>query len=148
MIKHLYYDEAKAFLVECYRVLKCGGVIRLVWPDMFLIANEYVEQIKKTEGNYNTLGIEKLSIISREVSSKFAGSFYEKLKDRAIKYGHRWMYDFISLSALLRECGFKGVEKREFRVGKAPDLDKLDNRPENSLHLEARKGAINGRACK
>lgn len=54
-------------------------------------------------------------------------------------YAHRWMYDFDSLKNLLLSIGFTVVEKRSFREGVVPDLELLDNRPQESLYVEARK---------
>jgi len=52
---------------------------------------------------------------------------------------HKWMYDFESISNLLRNCGFQEVERRKFREGKVPDIEILDSKPEQSLYLEAQK---------
>jgi hypothetical protein len=49
------------------------------------------------------------------------------------------MYDFDSLASLLNKYGFSVREKRRFREGITPDIDRLDNRPEESLYVEAQK---------
>ncbi|WP_454021044.1 class I SAM-dependent methyltransferase [Azospirillum sp. Marseille-Q6669] len=43
VLEHLDRDEAPGFLRECYRVLKPGGVLRVVVPDLEQIARLYVE---------------------------------------------------------------------------------------------------------
>jgi hypothetical protein len=50
---------------------------------------------------------------------------------------HRYMYDYDTLAGLLRECGFSAVNRREYRTGLVPDLELLDNRPEETLYVEA-----------
>jgi hypothetical protein len=40
---------------------------------------------------------------------------------------------------LLREAGFSEVQRCRYREGRCPDLDRLDNRPEETLFMEAVK---------
>jgi len=50
---------------------------------------------------------------------------------------HRYMYDFDLLRDLLIDAGFTSVIRRDYRVGVVPDLEILDNRPEETLYVEA-----------
>ena len=52
---------------------------------------------------------------------------------------HKYMYDFELLKEKLNAAGFNDVERRNYQEGEAPDLNLLDNRPEESLFVEARK---------
>jgi hypothetical protein len=47
------------------------------------------------------------------------------------------MYDYASLSERLSEIGFRQIERRSYQAGRAPDLSILDNRPDDSLYVEA-----------
>ena len=65
VLEHLKQDEAQKLLVECYRVLKPKGIIRIVVPDLESIVRDYlnvVEQvnsgIKEAEPNYNWMMLE------------------------------------------------------------------------------------------
>ena len=49
------------------------------------------------------------------------------------------MYDFDLLRDLLRVAGFDEVARRAFREGVVSDIETLDNRPEETLFVEARK---------
>ena len=49
------------------------------------------------------------------------------------------MYDLGSLSRLLSDSGFCDVEPCEPGQGKVPDASKLDNRPDETLYVEAQK---------
>ena len=49
------------------------------------------------------------------------------------------MYDYETLSSLLSGAGFTGITRCEYRKGAVPDLDILDNRPDESLFVEAVK---------
>lgn len=52
---------------------------------------------------------------------------------------HKYMYDFQLLSDSMEQAGFKYVERLQYRVGNVPDTYHLDNRPEETLFVEARK---------
>ena len=43
MLEHLGRDEARAFLLECRRILRPGGILRLVVPDLERYVRTYVE---------------------------------------------------------------------------------------------------------
>jgi hypothetical protein len=49
------------------------------------------------------------------------------------------MYDFDMLSKLLEKTGFTRIVRCSYKQGKTPDLDVLDNRPEETLYVEASK---------
>ena len=139
LIEHLRKDEAEKVLRECFRVLKRGGVIRLSIPDLEILARIYikeVEDIKNNKGKMDYLPSERfLDILG--MGEKTKTPFILKIFSSGS--GHRWMYDQISLTALLESCGFVDVQKRSYKEGACPDIDFLDNRPEHSLYLEARK---------
>lgn len=47
VLEHIPKENAKGFLNECFRVLKDGGVIRVVVPDLENIVNEYLTRLKE-----------------------------------------------------------------------------------------------------
>ena len=49
------------------------------------------------------------------------------------------MYDFETLRQLLESVGFVDVERCSYQQVNVPDLDKLDNRPEDTIFVEARR---------
>jgi len=147
--------EAKYVLEECHRVLKKGGVVRIVVPDLELLARKYVE--RDSNLYYNTFKFRKDD--DDTLADRFLKFFYPPQNKNPIKgfWGKRgklkyklaliretvscskWMYDFDSLASMLHASGFKSVERKTFRVGRTPDIDKLDNRPAESLYVEAEK---------
>jgi len=149
-LEHLKKYEAKKLIEECYRVLKNGGIIRVVVPDLELLVKKYLEKdigffkkfsatlIKRGEGNseppladylvdnfYPDFYKQKFSLINR-----FMNLFIRP---------HLWMYDYESLRNLLEGLGFKNISRKLFKEGKVPDLDILDIFPEVSLYVEAQK---------
>jgi hypothetical protein len=47
------------------------------------------------------------------------------------------MYNEHSLATALTRAGLKNPTRRDFQEGKCPDLDQLDNRPDDTLFVEA-----------
>jgi hypothetical protein len=52
-------------------------------------------------------------------------------------FQHRYLYDFELLARLLAKHGFAEVKRCGFREGGMPDIEHLDNRPEETLYVEA-----------
>ena len=52
---------------------------------------------------------------------------------------HKYMYDFELLREKLEDAKFQNITRQQFQVGLTPDITMLDNRPEDSLYVEAVK---------
>jgi hypothetical protein len=109
---------------EAFRVLKPGGLVRLVVPDLAIGARNYVATMQSGPGDA-TAAPEFLNWL--------------QLSRPGARDPHLWMYDAPSLTAVLSECGFIKAVACEYQKGRVPDCDILDSRPEDSLHLEAEK---------
>lgn len=124
MLEHLALAEAHKLIREVLRVLKPGGILRLVVPDLAYGARFY------------------LAALANNLSSANAAPEFLNWLQLA-RPGHRdphlWMYDSHSLSATLTEAGFVNPVVCEYRQGRMPDCDVLDTRPGESLHIEAEK---------
>lgn len=120
-------------LRECFRVLCPGGRLRLVVPDLLYYAERYVRETR--EMLHDDAGR-----ISREPHEAFlkivCGGWLKRQRAGA---AHLHMYDWPSLAVMLREMGFRDVSRCNFQEGIDPELAGLDNRPEDSLIVEAVK---------
>lgn len=138
LMEHLRKDETEKVLKECLRVLKRGGVLRLSVPNLELVARNYIKEIEDAQNSRR-----KNDYLPSERFLDRLDIGAEKsippLLSRVFPSRHKWMYDELSLTALLECCGFVNVEKRSYKVGRVPDIDLLDNRPESSLYIEAEK---------
>lgn len=116
-LEHLFKQDGLHLLNESHRVLKSGGVIRICVPDLAYAVEQYRRgETEKMLENYFFVE-DKESFLAR----------------------HKYMYDFDSLKSKLESVGFSPVVRCEYRLGKTPDIDKLDNRPEETLFVEAVK---------
>lgn len=103
VLEHIPKENAKEFLNECYRVLKDGGVIRVVVPDLENIVNEYLTRLKENLVNpskdateaYHWAVFELYDQVVRNKSGGLTTDYYLKNKLFENKYvnkrtGIRW----------------------------------------------------------
>lgn len=126
-LEHVPYSKAIKILNECKRVLRPGGIFRLVVPDLLHHARGYVQETERLLAKGET---------NRSVHDEFLEIVYGAYLTRARSH-HHYMYDWPTLATILREIGFIDVRQREFQDSADPELAKLDNRPDDSVHVEA-----------
>lgn len=116
VLEHLFMDEVEKLIAECHRVLKVGGVCRVVVPDLAKIISQY----------------------DPENPRRFISEIYEVSTRSAVKNSHHCAFTAEFLNRLFAEAGFTNCRVLSYRVGSCPDIELLDNRPE-SLFFEAVK---------
>lgn len=114
VLEHFFLDDARALLREIRRILKPAGTVRICVPDF----DHAVSLHQKGDPR---------AALSYFFTESRAGYYRQ----------HRYMYNYEVLSAVLRDCGFRSIQRCSFQQGRVPDLDKLDNRPEETLYVEA-----------
>lgn len=126
-LEHISYADAHRLVKEIFRLLKPCGVVRIVVPDLAIGARQYLAAMEANPKN-----------------AKAAPDFLNwlQLVDSGVRGRHLWMYDAPSLSAMLEGVGFIHPVVCGYQKGRVPDCDILDNRPEESLYLEAEKPAL------
>lgn len=116
-LEHLYHDQALSLIRECYRCLKPSGLLRLSIPDLEYAVGLYHQGRKE---------------------AMLKNYFFVEDDDNHFSR-HKYMYDFPMLANILKKTGFSDITRCEYRQGKMPDIDILDNRPDESLFVEAKK---------
>jgi len=116
-LEHLTRADTLRLIDEVYRVLKQNGLLRIIVPDLAFAVSLY------SKG-------ERERMLDKYFFVDSGDSYFAR---------HKYMYDFDSLKNILENAGFKDVVRCGYRHGKMPDLNVLDNRPEDSLFVEAIK---------
>jgi predicted SAM-dependent methyltransferase len=137
-LEHIdYTEELPYFLSECHRVLKKGGILRVIVPD----AEKYLRA-------YCDGGWEKLSQL-RPLDADRSDSYFHckyntplELINVVFRQGHehKFAYDLTTLLFVLQRYGFEEVAHQEYGRCLLPDLC-LDQvlRSSESLYVDARK---------
>jgi len=136
-LEHLEYSyEALNFVKEVFRVLKKGGVFRVIVPDcgayFFAYAKEGDRDVEKLRGCVNG-------------RDPWFGVHYQtkmELLNVVIRQGseHKFCYDKETLELLLRRAGFRDIKQMPCNDGIRKELliDRAD-RVSESLRIEAVK---------
>jgi len=115
-LEHLYKEDAEKFLKECYRILKPGGLMRVVVPDLEVVLEMFKDGDKE----------------------KILESYFFKPYEYIFS-GHKYMYDFAMLKKELDGVVFKEIVKQSCSVGACPNTNSLDVGTFESLYVECRK---------
>jgi predicted SAM-dependent methyltransferase len=126
-------EELPSFLRNCRRVLKRGGVLRVIVPD----AERYLRAYTRDDLS----GFFELAAqipMSAELPTKLDAInhvFHQSGE-------HRWAYDFETISCRLRSAGFEQVEKMSYQ--RSLDLELAQDRENHapySLYVDAVKSS-------
>lgn len=144
-LEHLTRVDARHLLADCYRVLKPGGAIRVVVPDLFCMAKEYFHQSELDPSSAAERFLRDLTVFAESQEPNPLIRSYRAFHDA----GHKWMYDEALLRHCLRDTGFTDVTRRDFRDSVIPDIEQVEvvgHRFEKSFCLEAVKPHGSGRS--
>lgn len=115
-IGYVFKEDVKMLLKEAYRVLKKSGITRICVPDLEYAISLY-QKGDKEQALYLFFSTSKSGYLSQR----------------------KYMYDFDLLRQILEKAKFVNIERCSYKQGKTPDIDVLDNRPEQTLYVEASK---------
>lgn len=133
MIEHVPYQKGVHMLQECYRVLRDGGIIRVITPDLAAIVGLY-------QG--------KLSPDQQEYLLWFCRTFVHESPPDAVfainamfrQWGHQFIYDEKTLTDSMQAAGFRSVERCALGESRHLELRNMDNQqryPEGLLNFES-----------
>ncbi len=121
-LEHLYHAEALSLMKESYRVLKRGGVCRVVVPDLAAIVSRYLMAKKAGEKQAASHFVEELRVHDKERRRGPLGLYY-----RVTAYHqHKWMYDAESLQRLFEIAGFEEAAPAEYRVSRIKEIGEIE----------------------
>ncbi len=161
VLEHFDREFVDGFLLEIKRVLRPGGIQRIVVPDFEQLCRHYINHISIAETNPKEAQSHEqyiAAIIEQSVRREaFSTRNLPPIQKRLLTllFGdarrrgetHQWMYDRISIVTLLTRLGFRDPQICSFNTSAIPDWNSygLDCNPDgtpakkNSLYVEVRK---------
>ena len=161
LLEHLDREVATTFLLEIKRVLKPGGIQRIVVPDLERACRAYISHLSLCETSPDEASKHDAYIaafLEQAVRKESAGTGQQSPVRRRIENAilgdarkrgetHQWMYDHINLQMLLSKLGYRNPLVQRFNTSLISnwsrycldeDKDGLEYKPE-SLYLEVSK---------
>lgn len=128
-IEHVFFNEVDEIISDFIRVLKHGGTVHIILPDLLEMARRYVE----SAGEGTPLAVDdfvKESLLSRQTRGSLKFRMLEMLGGYGLN--HRWMYDKYSITHKVTRLGLVLIENNE-----SPSKSFRYN--DGSIHIIAKK---------
>jgi hypothetical protein len=113
VLEHLSLEDFRLALRNTYKVLKPGGIFRMVLPDLEFYARKYLDELSGGDKlaamsfiRHSMLGIERRPRGLGGMVRSFLGNSH-----------HLWLWDYPSLSAELAAAGFRDIRRCDYHDG-------------------------------
>jgi predicted SAM-dependent methyltransferase len=134
VLEHLALQEVECALRNTFRILKPGGIFRLVLPDFEFAVKQYLNDDSPSAVfaflKYTGLGRVKRSRGVRAVIENSLGNA-----------SHLWMWDYKGLADQLKQVGFSDIRRATYKDSKFPQFCEVEQkgRWNSALGIEANK---------
>jgi SAM-dependent methyltransferase len=151
-LEHIDRNAVPAFFSEVRRVLKPGGVHRIVLPDLEGLAVTYLDSLRRAAPDHDAAVARLIDqMVRREANgTSRQGPLRRRLENlllgdaRRRGETHMWMWDRLNLAQALETGGFGDVQVVDWQTSRIPGwaelmLDAADGREHKpgSLYVEA-----------
>lgn len=131
VLEHLYLSDAKCLLKDCFRVLRPGGILRMVVPDLRAIIDEYwahtsFEQPTKESGEPRPADKVNMRLLMRSMDPPSGNLLYRLYSALYDFHSHKWMYDTDSLSAYFQWAGFMDIGEMAYKQSRIDDIESVE----------------------
>lgn len=136
VLEHLAYEDLARALSETARILRQGGIFRLVVPCLERAARRYVAALDSGEAEAG----------NRFLRETLLGLERRPRGLRAALHGfrmchHLWMWDYLGLTEQLRAAGFDNIRRAGLNDCEDPMFEQVEDpeRLRDALTIEARR---------
>ncbi len=138
--EHFTYNTNQMLFKECHRILKPGGILRIIVPDLSLFIKNYIENNLEWFQKWEQLMF--IASNSLERAKRRLKTPLEAISFVTQEYGHLSAWDMDTLMGYLKESGFSEIKRTSFMSGEDKMLlldDSSEARRFVSIYLEAKK---------
>jgi predicted SAM-dependent methyltransferase len=134
MIEHITFEQGRAMIRECFRIMKAGAIIRIVTPSIGFLIRLFSQDRSELEDQYIEWATKQFVPNAPAPLPSFVfNNFVRQL-------GHQFIYDRVTMRCVLSEAGF--VDLKECRIGqsnhaKLRNLEKGGCMPDGFRELES-----------
>lgn len=134
MIEHIPYEHGLKFLGECWRVLRPGGRLRIVTPDLQFLVDLYRAEKTPVQEEYIRWATDRFAHPAPGYHDTFVINNFVR------DWGHTFIYDEKVMRTAMETAGFSGIVRCELNQSVTPELRELENEsrmPPGFLRLES-----------
>ena len=124
VLEHLAYEDCLTALRNTWRILKPGGVFRLIVPDLAGRTRRYLEELSSADPAASQWFMRTTMLGQEQRPRGLKGRIRDSLGNAA----HRWMWDEPSMRAALAEAGFTAIRTCAFGDADDPDFKAVEAR--------------------
>jgi predicted SAM-dependent methyltransferase len=131
VLEHLYLEEARRLIREAFRVLRAGGILRVVVPDLNAIIQEYLggRPFGELSGEFATLRpADRVNhrLLMHWATPPTGNLLYRIYNSWQDFHSHKWMYDSDSLISLFQAAGFAEAERKGCHQSGIDDIARVE----------------------
>jgi SAM-dependent methyltransferase len=119
-MEHLTYEQDDRLLAECYRIMKPGGTMRIILPDVSLFVKNYAEGNQAWFDKWEQIMFKESKDPVR--SKRRLATPLSALSFVTQEYGHISAWDVPTLKFYMEKAGFKDVQQVAFKQGRDENL--------------------------
>jgi len=116
-LEHINNIDGYKFLNECFRIMKSGGTMRILVPDLELWADAYINKKQEFLDWYKQSWLTG-PVLYKTNAQIFMGALHN--------HEHKMGYDFETLKHLLETIGFNSVTKTVYSQSNIPEIASLE----------------------
>jgi predicted SAM-dependent methyltransferase len=134
VLEHLALRDLTVALVESYRIIRKGGLFRLVVPDLELCILNYTRK----SGADAAIEFMRDTLLGKETRKRTLNAF---LREWLGNSSHLWMWDYKSMERELRNVGFVNIRRANYGDATDPAFRDVEEeeRWQGCLGIECRK---------
>lgn len=120
VLEHLHHEDALSLLAECRRVLKPGGILRLVLPDLASMVREYLSSEDPSAAvHLNRRLLFRPEVRPRGILRRLHASFNDM-------HSHKFMYDARCLTLILSSAGFHDIRSMGCHESRIAEIGQVE----------------------